>query len=745
MYVHFEVMCDSTELGETVYAVGSATALGAWGIRGGVRLKTSTRTFPVWKSKTPVYLSLECMVDFKFVIISEAKDPCAHCARWEELGENRRIQVQKGFELYVRASWNDPKSVMTMWPLTPERSAELESGRADFPEVGSESLLLPSRLPIAALGDRGSGTWCGVEAWSPGSSSGSSHANGSSALYIVPGTARMHKTRRNGRARPGHGAPQFQFVRGQPLLSALQQARTHCTCGRRSAHGRLEPVVIVSSEMAPYAQTGGLGLVVASLAREFAWRGHRTMVVTPMYDDSFRKAEGMKFAGSAWVRLNDQDHEVRYYHCFRSCGHGKGCDHVLLDHACFQNRPLGLYCVTSTGEEYSDNLFRFALLSLAGLEAPLLIKPGGFTYGEEVVFLANDWQAGLVSVYMRHKYRTAGVFRHARVLHVVHNLAFQGAYDMGQVHLLGLRARGVQDLEMDGRLNIAKAALLCADLVVAVSPSYANEIQTKLGGSGLDRFARQKAEALRLVGILNGIDGCWDPAHDLYIEQNYTAADFVDARARCKAVLQSSAGLRVDPSAVLLGYVGRLAWQKGVDMLIQAVGWLVRDSWRDSGGCAQIIFMGEGDHLNTAMVEEVAKRYPGRVCGSVHFDVVTEHRMMAGCDLMLMPSRYEPCGLPQMIAQSYGALPIVTDTGGLHDTVRGWPEAGANSTGFLVPQPLSDSVLRKVLLQAVKLYHTQLHIFRELQHNAMERDFYWPRSIDRYQRQISRVLSMPPT
>jgi len=499
------------------------------------------------------------------------------------------------------------------------------------------------------------------------------------------------------------------------------------------------PVVIVSSELLPWSNSGGLGRVTASLSQQFAMRGHKTMSVAPMYTRP-PPEEGFSYVGSAWVRLDQRDHEVRCMHKFVPFGEGKGCDYVLLDHGCYQHRPHGLYCDSRTGQDYGDNLYRFAMLSLAALEVPLRLNFGGVPYGQRVVFLSNDWQAGLVPVYLVHRYRRTGIYRDARTIHIIHNLGYQGQFSAARYNSQSLLGLGeVTDLIKDADLNLCKGAILCADRLVTVSPSYAAEIQSPQGGFGLDDLLVQKARMRRLVGIRNALDEDWDPKTDKHLARKYDLESFVAGRRECKAALQKKLGLVIAPDAVLFGFVGRLTWQKGIDVLTRAISWLLTCGMQGLPGRAQVILMGHGEQQYQRLVLDLQLRNRGVVCGYTGYDPSLEHQMMAGCDVIVMPSRYEPCGLPQMAAATYGALVIATATGGLKDTVKGLEDP--NASGILIQPPLTEFGLRQALREAAALYFQKPGRFQQLQRNAMSRSFRWESAVDAYEHQLCLALA----
>jgi len=497
------------------------------------------------------------------------------------------------------------------------------------------------------------------------------------------------------------------------------------------------PIVIVSSEMAPYSKSGGLGLVAASYSYEFARNGHRTMAVSPKY----QHYEGLTYIGETMVRVAGQDQLVKYWHIYKDLGEGKGCDYVFVDHPCIE-RGAGLYNADD-GREYHDNLLRFSLLSAAAMEAPLVLHIGGYPYGEKVVFIANDWQAGLVPVYLCYKYRQQNRYREARCMYVIHNLGYQGQYyGVNACDFFHINHKAMGDILLGNSINLTKGAIICSDRVLTVSPNYAWEIQTREGGFGLDDIVKGKANGLRLAGILNGVDDCWNPAIDTKIARTFSLADFEEGKCFNKAELQKRLGLRQDPDVLVVGFCGRLTWQKGVDVLADCIGWLMDDTGNGVTGRVQLIMMGNGEEKYANALRWAEGQYGGRVCGFVGFDPKVEHQMMAGCDLFIMPSRYEPCGLPQMYAQVYGTLPVVHATGGLKDSVRDISEGLEVATGFHIPYIAEDKV-KGALWIAMELFFKHPGEFKQMQRNAMNSDYYWPQAMDQYEQNIDYMLYDP--
>mmetsp|Transcript_54492 Transcript_54492/g.100803 ORF Transcript_54492/g.100803 Transcript_54492/m.100803 type:complete len:622 (-) Transcript_54492:47-1912(-) len=516
------------------------------------------------------------------------------------------------------------------------------------------------------------------------------------------------------------------------------------------------PVVIVTSEIHPWSKSGGLAIVAAAYAYNFAVRGHRTMAIAPMYDSY----EGAFYQCSKSFELFGAWHEVRYYHHWQSYGeNGAGADYVFIDHPSFR-RPGGLY--NDANGEYQDNLFRFALFSLAALEVPVGIDLGGSPrYGGRCLFIANDWQTGMVPVYMQHRHRTCGNYHHSRCIFVIHNLGYQGCYPLrlgippvqyDNFAQLGLPFAALGDLlyqypawertyegDTGETLNLTKAAIGTCDRVLTVSPNYANEIRTPEGGFRLNGVLADKS--FFLAGILNGIDSSWNPRTDKHIAATFSQAD-LSGKAVCKRALQKSVGLQDDPDACLFVFVGRLTAQKGVDLLGEIMEWLMEDP-KDGLNKTQIVMMGNGERQYGNMLMWAETRWKGRVCGYYGFNPAVERAMLAGGDFLLMPSRYEPCGIPQMCAMAYGTLPIVHATGGLSDSVQSYYTDPSTATGFHVT-PLHAASLKKVIFDAMDVHVRKPEVRDEMRRRAMAQDFSWPRAIDEYEQHIDFTLNDPP-
>jgi starch synthase len=471
-------------------------------------------------------------------------------------------------------------------------------------------------------------------------------------------------------------------------------------------------ILFVASEVAPWSKTGGLGDVAAALPRALAARGHEVAVVSPRYGSidpraaGFTRREGLLRirgeAATAWVRR------------------GKPSFWLVEHPRLFGSRP-GLY--GEGGRDYPDNAERFTFLSRAALALP-----GAAGLRPRVVH-ANDWQTGLLPYLLRHEHGADPHLAGARTVFTIHNLAYQGVFPKTVVPHLGLPwdAFHVDAMEFYDQLGFLKAGLVFADALTTVSPTYAREIRTREGGNGLDPLLRDRAADLH--GILNGIDATeWDPATDPHLPAHFTARALA-GKARCKAALQREVGLPVRPDAPLAAMVSRLADQKGVDLLVAALPELLA---RD----VQLVMLGSGEARYEQALAQAAAERRGQMVVRLGFDEGLAHRIEAGADVFLMPSRYEPCGLNQLYSLRYGTVPVVRAVGGLEDTVEDYDGWNAG-TGFkfrdYTPAALSLAVRRALDV------HRDRRAWRGLQARGMAEDFSWDRSAASYEALYRRL------
>jgi len=476
-------------------------------------------------------------------------------------------------------------------------------------------------------------------------------------------------------------------------------------------------ILSVSSELSPYAKTGGLGEVCAALPAALAGRGHQVVTLCPAY--GFMDVLGRTEArGSFWFWLFGKGHEVVY----RVVEESDQLAHVFVSNPMF-DRPE-LY-----GDDrgpYGDNLLRFALMSRAVMTVAEQVPIWGAPLGTFDVMHAHDWQAGLALAYHEALYKPLGLHVGTRRVMTIHNAAHQGQFGLETFGGLDLAPRHLSALSQGGQLNLLKAGLEFAHVITAVSPTFANELCTVEGGFGLHGLLEWRRRRGELVGILNGIDTeSWDPAGDAALPVRYDI-DAMGGKAVCKAALQRELGLEVRAEVPVYGMVSRLDFQKGVDLLLDAARAMVS---RD----IQLVLVGSGDPAMEGALRWLAAEHPGMVASFIGFDGGLARRVFAGCDFMLVPSLFEPCGLTQLQAMRYGTIPIVRATGGLRDTVERWrPELGTG-TGWLFEQP-SGWELTQVMEQARRAWVDRPEWITALRHNGMAHDWSWDRAASSYER-----------
>jgi starch synthase len=479
-------------------------------------------------------------------------------------------------------------------------------------------------------------------------------------------------------------------------------------------------VLFVTPEAAPFKKTGGLGDVAGDLPRALRARGLDVRVVMPLY------------AGMDWDALERLDGTLRVPTWWGVARAGIRLGRLprsdvpvyFLEYHRYFDRP---FPYGPPGEGYADNLERFAFLSRGALE---LSKALAF---EPDVINANDWQTALVPVYVN-TVEWAKPLHGAGTVFSIHNMAYQGVTDGGSLFVTGLGREhyNANELEHFGALNLMKAAVRHSTLLTTVSPTYAREIQTSDYGCGLDGPLRERSADL--VGIRNGIDlEEWDPASDLRIPARFSASD-LRGKAICKASLQEEAGLPVDPTRPLFGAVSRLVPQKGFDVLAHAL-----DRILDMG--VQVVLLGSGDREAEHFFGAAAARRPDRFKAWIGFDEARAHRIEAGADFFLMPSRFEPCGLNQMFSQRYGTLPIVRATGGLVDTVQPYDERTGEGTGFLFGD-LTPNALANTVGWAVSTWHDRPAHVEAMRRRAMAQDFSWDAAAAEHERAYLRAYRM---
>jgi len=480
-------------------------------------------------------------------------------------------------------------------------------------------------------------------------------------------------------------------------------------------------VCFCTSEAVPFAKTGGLADVAGALPRALAETGCDVRVVLPGYGTIDRGKFAFRPAGTAQVLVGGTRVQVEF---LESRFPGSAVPVYLIAHDLF-DRP-GLY--GEDGTDYADNLERFTVF---GRGAQALVRQLGW---RPQVVHCQDWQTALLPVWLRTEPRDA-VFAETATLFTVHNQAYQGLFPAERLPVTGIAPSFFtpQGLEFYGKVNLLKGGLVFSDLLSTVSARYAEEIQTPEFGCGLEGVLRQRAADL--IGILNGVDyTAWDPSVDRLIPARYTPDD-LSGKQTCKADLQRTQGLAVDPKTPLVGMITRLADQKGLDLVAAAMDTILALG-------VQFVLLGTGDPQYHALFQELERRHPDRVAVTLGFDDGLAHRIEAGADIFLMPSRYEPSGLNQLYSLRYGTVPVVRRTGGLADTiVDATPQAVAcgDANGFVFERYAPDAFLDAVK-RALRTFRNRA-AWRRLQQAGMRQDFSWSRSAKRYGEAYRRVIA----
>ncbi|GKV04047.1 hypothetical protein SLEP1_g16261 [Rubroshorea leprosula] len=486
-------------------------------------------------------------------------------------------------------------------------------------------------------------------------------------------------------------------------------------------------LIFVAAEVSPWSKTGGLGDVLGGLPPAMAARGHRVMTISPRYDQ-YKDAWDTNVLVE--LKVGDKIETVRFFHCYK-----RGVDRVFVDHPMFLEKVWGktgskIYGPRA-GTDYVDNQLRFSLFCQAALEAPRVLnlnsnKYFSGPYGEDVAFIANDWHTALLPCYLKSMYQSRGLYKNAKVAFCIHNIAYQGRFAFPDFSHLNLPDKFKSSFDfIDGydkpvkgrKINWMKAGILESNRALTVSPYYARELVSGIEkGVELDNIIRKTG----ITGIVNGMDVQeWNPSTDKYIDAKYDATTVMDAKPLLKQALQAEVGLPVDKDIPLIGFIGRLEEQKGSDILSAAIPQFIGEN-------VQIVVLGTGKKAMEKQIEQLEIKYPDKARGVAKFNAPLAHMIIAGADYMLVPSRFEPCGLIQLHAMRYGTVPIVSSTGGLVDTVK------EGFTGFQMGDfnvkcdavdPADVAAVAKGVKRAIATYGTPA--LKEMIQKCMAQDLSW--------------------
>jgi starch synthase len=475
-------------------------------------------------------------------------------------------------------------------------------------------------------------------------------------------------------------------------------------------------IAFAASEGVPFSKTGGLADVVGALPRALAALGHQVSVYLPRYRQT-KLTDPATVVRSITIPFDDKYR----FSAVVTGGSQSGVRFYFVDYPEYFDRDA-LYG-TSAGD-YPDNAERFALFSRTVLEASKIL-------GVPDVFHCHDWQSALVPVLLRTIYKDDPAFRDVGTVFTIHNMGYQGLFPPEVLPLLMLPwdLFAMSKMEFFGQVNFLKGALTYADYVTTVSRKYSQEIQTAEYGFGLEGVLRGRAGTV--TGILNGVDyDEWSPQTDKFTVAKYSPQD-LSGKAKCKLDLLASFGIPASAAKLpVIGIVSRFAAQKGFDLILQVADRLAREEM-------VLVTLGAGDKPYEEMFQRLAKQFPHGIAVKIAYDNAIAHKIEAGADMFLMPSRYEPCGLNQIYSLKYGTVPIVRATGGLDDTIEPWDARTGKGTGFKFSEYNGESLLLTVK-QALQAFRDQTS-WQVLMRNGMNKDFSWNASAREYGKIYERL------
>lgn len=479
-------------------------------------------------------------------------------------------------------------------------------------------------------------------------------------------------------------------------------------------------VVFAASECVPFSKTGGLADVLGALPNALTRLGHQVTVYLPLYKQTKLPSDAATVLRSVTIPFDDT---------YRFCsvidgGKHSGVQFYFIEYPPFFDRdalygtPLG---------DYPDNAERFSLYSRAVIESSKML-------GVPDVFHCHDWQSALVPILLRSVYENDPAFTRVPSVFTIHNIGYQGLFPPDTLPLLMLPwdLFTITKMEFFGKVNFLKGALVFSDFVTTVSKKYSQEIQTAEYGFGLEGVL--KSRAATLTGILNGVDyEDWNPETDKFIAASYSANDLSGKEADKKDLLLSFGAESVDPKLPVIGIVSRFAAQKGFDLISLVMDRLAREKM-------VICALGTGDKEYEDMFRRLSKQFPGKVLVKIGYDNTLAHKIEAGADMFLMPSRYEPCGLNQIYSLRYGTVPIVRATGGLDDTIENWDPKTGKGTGFKFTEYNADALLSAI--RAALTTYKDRESWQKIMRNGMRKDYSWGASAKEYVKVYERALQI---
>ena len=479
-------------------------------------------------------------------------------------------------------------------------------------------------------------------------------------------------------------------------------------------------ILFVTSEVVPFVKTGGLADVSAALPQMLAELGHEVRIVVPKYgavDDRKFKIHEVVRLKDLHMNIGEKDVVFSLKSCFLP-GQKVRVQIYFLDNQEYFGSRNSLYVDPVSGDDYPDNDERFMLLSNAVFE--LISKLGWIPD----IIHCNDWQTGLIPAYLKTVYKDDAQFSQFKTLFTIHNLAYQGTFPKSSFKKIGLpeELNSEKGLEIYGKLNFMKSGLMFADVINTVSETYANEIRTddELGAGLKQVLAKRKND---LYGIINGIDTkVWNPEKDKHLPKKYSSQNLSN-KVINKQALAEKFGFKFDENIPIIGIISRLYNAKGLDLINEGFSELMKLN-------IQFVLLGTGDKKYHNFFEKMSKKYPEKFACYLGFDDELAHLIEGGADILLMPSKYEPCGLNQMYSLVYGTVPLVRETGGLADTVEKFNENTGEGNGFMFKKYEASAFLKE-LKRALKVFDDK-KAWNKIMKNGMKSDFSWNSSAKKY-------------
>ncbi len=475
-------------------------------------------------------------------------------------------------------------------------------------------------------------------------------------------------------------------------------------------------ILFASSEVFPFARTGGLADVIGSLPLALSKKGHTSSIILPFYKCVRENFSPSLFKKGLTVKIQDKDESFNLYLLKQD-----NVNVYFVEKDEYYKRD---YLYGTPEGDYPDNALRFGFFAKAICSSIPYI-------GRQDILHCNDWQTALVPLYIKLFHKKDKNFADTKIIFTIHNMAYQGLFEKEVMTSLGIPGElfSMDGIEFYGRINFMKGGIIYSDAITTVSEGYKREILTQEFGCGLDRLLRTRKKDI--YGIVNGVDySVWNPATDKFIVKKYTKDD-ISHKAECKKDLLKEFGIKYNPERPLIGMITRLAEQKGMDLVANSMEEILKLG-------VDFVILGFGDQNYNNMFESLSKKHKSNLGVRIDFDNALSHKIEAGCDMFLMPSRYEPCGLNQLYSLKYATVPIVRAVGGLDDTIQNFKPSTKKGNGFKFKDASSKALL-EAIKEAVNVFKDK-ELWQHLINNGLSCDYSWASSAEKYETLYKKIL-----